>query len=323
MKKFVFCFLIILLMLSGCINSSEVIKENPADLISTVIDISETPTISPSTTPSPTPTSTSTPTQIPPTATLVVLAERVAIIEYHDYEYHNMYENHPMMEPEWFVEQLDFLVNNNFYTMTAQEMVDFVNGTFQPPYPAVMLSVDFGIGRLSYKIMVDLLAERNLHATYNILTPTISDICSEETICWDELKAWYAAGVISYGSHGVDHPNYQEIDIAYQKWDLETSKSILEANLGISIPIFVYPYTAVPENYKTIVPNAGYALGISARRDPVDRSVHFMDNDRFNLPRYYPYSTTNIYPLMYTPYWEGKNQTFEDMIWEAVAFPIK
>lgn len=273
----------------------------------------------PTNVPTATPTSTLLPSATPLPTSTPILANRIPIIEYHD---ENFFLGNPpelQMKPEWFIEQLNFLKENGFYTLSIDELIDFINGNFTPPYPAVVLNFDIGRPLDSFFNIEETLRAYDMQGVFFLVLEIISDECGEGKICWDDVIKWQEQGTITFGCHGMYHPDYTKISFEEQLWDAQTCKAIMEEKLGVKINAFTYPYDATPTQPEKLILAAGYEIAVSGYRAP-DRSVNINDSGRYSLPRYYPYSNDLLYPLMYSPYWgDAIQQTFEEMIWAGVS----
>ena len=87
-------------------------------------------------------------TPLPPTPSPEPMrpAYRIPVLEYHDTEY-NMSDGQVMMTTPWFLEQMQWLADNGFTTLTADRFLAFVDGTQAPPERSVLLTFDIGTDR--------------------------------------------------------------------------------------------------------------------------------------------------------------------------------
>ena len=74
---------------------------------------------------------------------------------------------------------------------------------------------------------------------------------------WSEAKDLLAAG-FDIGSHSVTHAALPELPSAAAAEEINRSKQDLEANLGIEIRHFAYPYGRFDERIRDLVRAAGY-----------------------------------------------------------------
>lgn len=267
----------------------------------------------PAPTETPSPTTTQPPTITP---TQMVAADRIPIIEYHNPTF--ALNDEVMMTPEWFDDQLRWLSENGYTTLNSAQLVDFMNGGSYPQ-KSVVLSFDIGVDRHSEYAQIVIPALRKYGFTAIIFlvsnTNLIGDDCDiGELFCWSELKSWADEGLISVESHGIWHMDYTTLDTTTQKTDAGLSKELIEANIGQPVLGFAYPFDSYNSKSFDLLKSLGYQFAVAGFTRS-DRSVLKGDQDRYSLPRIYPYSNPDMYPRLST----GNGLTFEEMIEEQTS----
>lgn len=121
---------------------------------------------------------------------------------------------------------------------------------------------------------------------------------SVNPLSWDEAKTVAESPLCTIGSHGLDHiccHSSQDIDEVSRQ--LNDSKMVIEQRLGVSCDYFSYPNGSFTEQSNHIVERAGYRLGFSTRRLPVNALT------QWNIPRFYvPYDYSRfVYSLTTYP----------------------
>ncbi len=261
---------------------------------------SATPTIEPSPTPTPTP---------PPPAAAI------PILEYHHPDF--ALGGDLRMTPAWFAEQLQWLADEGYTTLSDRDLLDFVNGTRSFPQKSVVISFDLGTAKYSdyAEGVIPLLRQHDFQAIFFLLVneSAIGDDCThpDNRFCWDDLRAWQQEGLISIGSHGIYHPDYANETDANIRWDMTVSKNMLEQKLGTPVLLFAYPFDSSPERAQRIARSVGYSLAVSGNIRP---NLGILPNDPhpYNLPRLYPYATTAAYPLLH-----AYQKTFDETMYAA------
>jgi peptidoglycan/xylan/chitin deacetylase (PgdA/CDA1 family) len=238
---------------------------------------------------------------------------RVPAIEYHDTEYNG--GALVRMRTEWFLEQMQWLSEHGFRTLTGEDFNGFVHGVWKPAQRACVLRFDLGqpTSRNTRDVIIPALRQYSFRALFFVLTSVIKEGPEDSCHTWDELREWERAGLIEVGSHGVYHPNYRKTGLAKCKWDARISKQVIETRLGHPISFFAYPYDSVPDHPDVLLKPLGYTLALRGHRK--ERSILFSDPDPYALPCYYPYSSERTYPVMSA----AKGLTFGQMMEGAVA----
>jgi peptidoglycan/xylan/chitin deacetylase (PgdA/CDA1 family) len=277
----------------------------PGPTTSATPTLTPSPTATPTLTPPPTPTRTATP---PPAAA------RLPIIEYHQSTYRMSDEI--MMTTEWFRDQMRWLSDNGYHTLTAAELVRFLDGGAVPA-PAAVITFDIGTPQEENytQVVIPALREYHLHAIVFVVTSMIADSCgTNNQVCWQELRQWSEEGLISVESHSVNHPHYAAISAEDQRWNAQTSKTVIETNIGRPVEGFAFPYDEFNDGALQVIQAAGYQFAVDGNTRG-DRAVQLSDLDRFHLPRVYPYSNPKIYPRMYA----APDLTFGQLVQENSA----
>lgn len=208
------------------------------------------------------------------------------------------------MQPDWFEQQMDWLAANGYKTLTANELIAYVDGKQAMPSPAVVLTFDVGTPHYQEyeQIVIPTLKKHGFHAIFFVLTASwvVRDDCQHEqdTFCWQDFKRWTDEGVISIGSHGVSHPDYAKIAPEQIRHDMQQSKTLLEEKTGQPVLILAYPFDSSPAAAQEVLTQNGYVLGISGNHRP-QIGAQVNDTARNALPRIYPYSYSGYYPLLY------------------------
>ncbi|MEN6436578.1 MAG: polysaccharide deacetylase family protein [Anaerolineaceae bacterium] len=264
---------------------------------------------------SPEPTATITATAIPATPTLEEQAVAIPIIEYHNPSFELTPE--VQMQPAWFAEQLQWLADEGYTTLSADDLVAFVNGERSFPQKSVVLTFDLGTAQYQdyAENVIPLLRQHGFRAVFFILVnnSVIRDDCShpQNVFCWGDLQAWVDEGLISIGSHGLTHPDYAKQSADAIRQDMVGSKQILEERLGVTVQILAYPYDSAPTIAQQILLESGFILGINGNTRP-EIGAMVDDPQRYYLPRLYPYSSPGVYPLLY-----AYKRTFADVVTDA------
>jgi peptidoglycan/xylan/chitin deacetylase (PgdA/CDA1 family) len=240
-----------------------------------------------------------------------VAATHIPIIEYH-YSTYNV-DNRVMMTTNWFESQMKWLADNGFTTLSAADLVAYLDGgTF--PQKSVILSFDIGTAQKDnfVHVIIPTLERYHFTALFFILVNdhVITDNCNRaDTFCWDDLRRWQQAGLASIESHGVSHADYDNLAADQMSWDAGRAYEIISNKVGTAPLGFAYPYDSIPSQAPNVIQSLGYQFAVGGNTRP-GRSVSVRDADRYSLPRAYPYSNLAIYPVI----GGSRGMTFDQMI---------
>jgi len=241
------------------------------------------------------------------------LAVRLPIVEYH---YTSFYYDGVAMQTEWFLDQMQWLADQGYDTLTINELADYIEGSYQPPERSVALTFDVGISHFDEYVneIIPALRRFGHHAIFFVQTQGVLDECDGTFTCWPSLAEWYAEGLISIGSHTVYHRDFNTLPAAQIVLELGGSKRTIEEKLGVSVIGVCYPFDAPSPAAFPILESLGYRFAVGGYTR-AERSARFADTEPYNLPRYYPYSSEALYPVL-----SGSGGlTFDELIPAAIA----
>lgn len=163
-----------------------------------------------------------------------------------------------------FCEQMDYLNNNRFTTITMEMLYDFYANGKKLPKKSVLLTFDDGYMD-NFTAALPILKERNMTAAVFPISNWIGkenkweDFNKEQTVTmdWNQLKAWQDAGM-EIASHTSNHPFLGHTPIEQTKLELTESKEQLEKNLQCKIDFLCYPYGSFNVHTCDVAKAAGY-----------------------------------------------------------------
>ncbi len=240
-------------------------------------------------------------------------ATRLPILEYH-YSTFRMSEG-VRMETDWFENQLQWLDDNGYTTVTSQQLADFVNGNASLPQRSVALTFDVGFSKFDdyTNVVIPALRRHGFHGLFFILASRTLDSCADPTLaCWPLVKQWADEGVISVGSHTWTHLDYQSLSPEQIYSDAAHSKALIEEKIDHTVLGLCYPFDSVNPAAFDLLKSLDYQFAVGGFTR-ADRSALFNDSDPYNLPRYYPYSG-DYYPIIGGTH----GQTFDQMLLGAI-----
>ena len=163
------------------------------------------------------------------------------------------------VDPAVFAEQMQFLVDHGFQTITFDDLVAALRyGVGLPPKP-VILTFDDGYADF-YTAAFPVLQRLGLKATSFVIT---SKVEAPGYLTWDAMRAMQATGLAQFESHTVDHIELGQMPLTGAQYQLVTSKTALESHLGAPVKFVSYPsgsYNAAVEN---LLAGDGYEAAVT------------------------------------------------------------
>lgn len=177
----------------------------------------------------------------------------VAVLNYH--QINDKDENALTVKTADFDEQMRYLKENGYNTITPEEMLTaFKNGT---PLPEKTVVITFDDGYLdNYENAYPILKKYDLKATIFVITDYVS--LYPNYITWDMAKEMQNSGVMNLESHTMDHLNLLKTDKSEARLQLSGSKRWLEAHLKKPVKFLAYPEGDYNAEIIAMVKDLGY-----------------------------------------------------------------
>lgn len=237
-------------------------------------------------------------------AGIPVPREGVAVLAYHHLEPSSNGKqpaNNSVLSVEEFAWQMEYLHNNNFYTMTMDEMKEYLAGRFNPPRRAVLITFDDGY-ESNYTLAFPILARYNFRAAifligkkpgddYSATGPAVvAGTVPNRHLTTYQIKNMLKTGLLEFGCHTYN--NHRLVDGRAALTVLETDSirdDLLHFNntlgmVGIPVPYaLAYPYGAGSNNAVEAASPMGYRLGFTVNSGYAHPGDNTMFINRFSL----------------------------------------
>lgn len=209
---------------------------------------------------------------------------KVAVINYHFFYDGNTEacNENICLDISNFRQQLDYLRDNNFKTLTMEEFRAWMYGEIDVPPKSVLLTVDdgaFGTGKHNGNKLIPILEEYNMHATLFLITG------------WWDINN-YRSPNLDIQSHTYDMHNTgpcgkaQMICAGHDELmtDLKKSIDIIGNNTAFCFPFYTYDDEAIQA-----VQQSGFKLAFIGGNRKATRN-----DNKFKIPRYPIYKSTTL-----------------------------
>lgn len=202
--------------------------------------------------------------------------QKVAVLNYHFFynpDTNEACNENICLATRKFEEQLAYLKNNGYYTLTMEEFRDWMYGKIDIPEKSVLLTVDDGAqgtGRHNGDKLIPLLEKYDLHATLFLITG------------WWDIEN-YRSPNLEIESHTYDmhtmYPSGAQMLISSNEHvinDLNQSIAITKSKKAFCFPFYAYNETAINQ-----VKQVGFELSFVGGNYKASRK-----NDKYKIPRY-------------------------------------
>lgn len=183
----------------------------------------------------------------------------VPILMYHSIR--SQANNSLCVPPEIFSQQMQWLKENGYYTLNANEAYRVLTTNEVPSQKIVWLTLDDGYED-NYTQAYPILQKYQLKATINLITSAIN---TPAMLNFEQIKKMQASGLVDYGSHTVHHYELNKLTESQQLQELADSKQWLEEKLGQKIIYLCYPVGRFNEQSLSLAKQTGYLLATTTQ----------------------------------------------------------
>lgn len=217
---------------------------NPAPVIGPAADMTIVPAAEPVAAPT-----------VSPADAAAALA--IPIVYYHSVK--TVPGNALSMPPEQLEEQMKYLYDHSFESVSLGELYDFFyeNGTL--PSKPIVITFDDGY-KDNYTNALPILRKFGFAATVFVTAGQDGPVF----LTRDEMRELLEAGW-EIESHTMTHPDLSKLNPFKLQWELEHSKQLLEQDLGRKVKFLAYPYGKYNESVVKAARGAGYLMAFTTK----------------------------------------------------------
>ena len=173
-----------------------------------------------------------------------------------------------VVKPQEFQRQLDWLVANQFHTITFQELLAYQSSNMRPPAHSVILTFDDGWAE-DVDIAKNFLAPRGMRGVFFVYTGAVAEQDNGSGyVSWNQVRQLEEAGQ-EVQSHTVSHSPLDTLAPSRLQFEMINSRDEMQAHVGHPVEVFAYPFGRHDERVIQATRDAGYKLGIAADDEPV------------------------------------------------------
>lgn len=204
----------------------------------------------------------------------------VPVIYYHSVDKNA--DNEVTITPDMLEEQLNYINDNNYITITMEELYEHLQKNKPIPEKSILITFDDGYMN-NYTEAFPILKNLNMKATIFCIGNSLdgSYYLSEEAI--KEMSDYG----IDIQSHTVNHLHLDTLSYDEQLLELKNSKEILEKITGKEIISIAYPFGDYNEDTIKAAKNSGYKLAFTTNLGLSDRDDNIYELDRIYISSYY------------------------------------
>ncbi|WP_294392505.1 polysaccharide deacetylase family protein [uncultured Clostridium sp.] len=195
-------------------------------------------------------------------------------------------ENEVTISPEMLEKQLDYINDNEYITITINELYDHLINNQPIPEKSIVITFDDGYMN-NYTEAFPLLKERDMKATIFCVGNSLD---GSYYLSKDAIKEMSDYG-IDIESHTVNHMHLDTLNYDEQLSEMKNSKDILENITGKNVTAIAYPFGDFNDDSIKAAKEAGYKLAFTTHLGLSDRNDDIYALDRIYISSNYDMNT--------------------------------
>ncbi|MCI6301158.1 MAG: polysaccharide deacetylase family protein [Megasphaera elsdenii] len=197
----------------------------------------------------------------------------VPVLNYH--QVNNKFNTVLTMKPANFDEQMKYLHDNDYHSITLEQFDAYMRGEGDLPDRPVLITFDDGYVD-NYEEAYPILKKYNMRGTIFLI---INLMDTPGYLTWDQVKEMAADGM-EFGSHTISHKPLTSFDRAGVRHELQDSKDIIEKMTGKPCHFIAFPEGKYNDMVMEETRGAGYRYAFT-----VDTGRDFPWDDPYDLDR--------------------------------------
>lgn len=205
------------------------------------------------------------------------------VLNYH--QVNDRFQTVLTMKPENFEEQIKYLHDNGYHSITQAQFDAYMTGETELPDKSVMITFDDGYVD-NYEYAYPILKKYGMTGTIFVITNLVG---TKGYLTWPQIREMSAGGM-EFGSHTISHKPLTSYDQNGMRQELAGSKTILEQHLGKDCTYIAFPEGMFNDMVMEETQHAGYRYAFT-----VDTGRVFPWDDPYDLNRVPIFEGLNSY----------------------------
>ncbi len=203
--------------------------------------------------------------------------------------------------PKDFDDQMRYLKENNYHTITPEELYESLSGNHQLPENPVLITFDDGYLD-NYENAYPILRKYGFKATIFVISSFVGKM--DHYFTWEQAREMAEHG-ISIQSHTVDHKSMTDLSDEQLRAELVESRRKIQEEMGSPVDFIAYPTGTYNLHIAQMVKDAGYKAAFTIKYGNVDKASNIYALER--VPIFHTEDTYKSFleRIHYTPIFES------------------
>ena len=208
----------------------------------------------------------------------VTITDQVPILMYHEIGTPEGPWKSLYVSENNFRAQIEYLHQNNFNTITMEQLEKNRAGLLNLPEKPIVLSFDDGYASM-YDFVYPLLSEYGMTATFYIFPEKFG---TYNSLTPDQIKKM-SDNHMEFGSHSMSHPDLTRVSEARLHYEIFESKRIIEEITGHPVTSFCYPAGRYDQKVISVLIDAGYLSAVTTKYGKAMTDQHDFELHRIRI----------------------------------------
>jgi len=208
----------------------------------------------------------------------------IPVLNYHLIS--NQKINSLAITPQEFDEQMSYLHNNGYTTISPDQLLDYIQYSNPLPENPILITFDDGYCD-TYLEAYPIMKKYNFTATVFLITDYVGN--NSRYLSWEQVKEMHDDG-FTFGSHTLDHISLADATNEYVEYQLTKSREAIEWRLKEPIKYFAYPRGFYKQTSTQLLQQTGYRGAFT-----VNLGRNKTNSDIFALNRIPIFQTANTF----------------------------
>lgn len=188
---------------------------------------------------------------------------------------------------EYFDMHMSYLASQGYHTLSADQLVEALVTGQQLPPKSILVTLDDGYED-NYTYALPILDKYHIVANFMIPTGLVGTHSGDNTyVTWGELEKMAKDPLVHLYSHTVHHVDVGNSSKEIDEQEIGGAKQTLSQKLGVTSPIFTYPYGSTSETARAVLKEDGYVAAFTTQAGEHECRSQLLDlprNHVGNLP---------------------------------------
>ncbi len=180
-----------------------------------------------------------------------------------------------------FEKQMAYLAENNYHVLSVSKAIELFEGGRELPPKTVIITFDDGY-KDNYDYVFPVLKKYGFSAAIFIVTGSVGGARTTTkgtalpTLNWQQIKEMADSGLVEFFPHSHTHPKLDLISDEDIRYEVQTSKNILEKELGKKMTNFAYPYGRSNQKVRDILDQEYFRSAFTVKTGRISSKTNLM-----------------------------------------------